>query len=231
MREIPTGCGVENNDSPRWDLIDLARWKLVPEWAGGGKPYIQGFKDAWVVRNKERIIVAAGAQNIPVELLAGTTWIEVGGDPNFIDRMAFEVRSGVAANPRLQSTLNWAGLKKFTAPAAKTSFGSISMQLRTAAETMGLDPSKMTHQQFSKLGSCLEVDFYNIDIVARHLRMLADYDKLQSPLTKEDARIIGARYNRGIGLSMEKLKEDLSYGNFIVNNWERFHNLVRLGHK
>ena len=36
---------------------------------------------------------SAERYRIPAELIAGVCWIEVGGEPNFIDRVAFEVRS------------------------------------------------------------------------------------------------------------------------------------------
>ena len=114
-----------------------------------------------------------------------------------------------------------------TNPPTKTSFGSVSIQLRTAAQTLGLNPSEMTNTQLRSLASCLQRDIYNIDTVALHLRQLADHDKFSSPLTMEQMSIIGARYNRGVGISLEKIKENTSYGNFIVNNWQRFSRLVR----
>lgn len=74
---------------------------------------------------------------------------------------------------------------------------------------------------------CLQRDVFNIDTVARHLRQLADHDKFLSPLTREQVRIIGARYNRGIGLTLDQIKKNTSYGNFIVNNWQRFNRLMQ----
>lgn len=37
---------------------------------------------------------------MPPELIAGVGWIEVAGDPNFIDRVAFEVRSFDWSGPK-----------------------------------------------------------------------------------------------------------------------------------
>jgi hypothetical protein len=203
-------------------MIDLFMWKLVPSRLGGGKDYIRKFKNGWVQHNKHFIHAAAAKNNLPVELLAGVCWIEVSGDPNFIDRVAFEVR-----------VFDWSGPKvvdkslTVTSPPTKTSFGSVSIQLRTAAQTLGLNLAEMTNAQLRSLASCLQRDVYNIDTVARHIRKLADHDKFSSPLTMEQVRIIGARYNRGIGLPLEKIKKNTSYGNFIVNNWQRFSRLVR----
>lgn len=193
------------NESPRWGLVDLLAWKLLPERMGGGIKYIQKFKDAWVQYNKVQIKSAATQYKMPPELLAGVCWIEVGGDPNFIDRLAFEVRS-----------LDWSGPSwvdknlTITKHPIQTSFGSVSIQLRTAAKTLGLNPYKMTTAQIRGLASCLQKDVFNLSIVARHLRQLIDHDGLQKNppmLTMDAVRIAGARYNRGIGLLVCRLSK------------------------
>ncbi len=203
-------------------MIDLFFWKLVPSRFGGGKEYIQKFKDAWVRHNRNRIQVAATQNKLPVELLAGVCWIEVGGDPNIIDRVAFEVRSfDWSGPPFVDKDLT------ITKNPSKTSFGSVSIQLRTAAQTLGMDPSEMSSAQLSGLANCLQRDVFNIDTVASHLRQLADHDGFSSPLTREQVRIIGARYNRGIGLTLDQIKKNTSYGNFIINHWQRFSRLIQ----
>lgn len=218
------GCGDSDNFRP-WGITDLFAWKLVPEKLGGGIPYIQKFKDAWVSHNKAHIIKSAAAYNLPPELLAGVCWIEVGGDPSFIDGIAFEVRS-----------FDWSGPQwidehmTITNQPAKTSFGPVSMQLRTAAETLGFDPAKMRYSELKKLASCLQRDVYNIQIVARHLRQLVEHDKFQNDLprlTMDQVKIVGARYNRGVGLSLDSIKKNTSYGSFIVNFWPRFSGLIK----
>lgn len=214
----------QTNNSPIWGIIDLLRWKLIPDKLGGGIPYIQKFKDAWVKHNKLQIIQMAQQYNLPPELLAGVCWIEVAGDPHFIDRVAFEVRS-----------FDWSGPKwvdenlTTTNHPSKTSFGSVSVQLRTAAHTIGLNPSDMSSSQLRNLSTCLEKDVFNIAIAARHLRQLIDHDGLQKNppfLTMDTVRVVGARYNRGMGLSLEQIKKNTSYGNFIVKFWRRFSTLL-----
>lgn len=205
----------ETNKSPAWGLIDVAIWKLLKDKWGGGIPYIQKFKNGWVKHNKTTIILAAKEAYLPAEFLAGVCWIEVGGDPEFIDRVAFEVRA-----------FDWSGPKWIdknltsTSPPQKTSFGQVSMQLRTAAQTMGLDLTKITDSDYRQLARCLQTDVFNIKLVARHLRELVDHDLGQcstvSTLTTEQIRFAGARYNRGIGLSLSKIKENTSYGDFII---------------
>ncbi|WP_338844458.1 hypothetical protein V8J88_12480 [Massilia sp. W12] len=217
-------CDGENN-SPSWGLYDLFAWKVWPERFHGGREYIQKFKDAWVQNNKLKIKMEATQYNMPPELLAGVCWIEVGGDPNFIDRVAFEVRSFDWSGP------DWVDRNlTITNRPEKTSFGAVSIQIRTAAETLGLDASKMSAQEQSNLAECLQKDFYNIHVVALHLRQLLDLDGLQKnpPALEEEAiRVVGARYNRGRGLSLEQIKKNTSYGDFIVKFWPRFQNLMK----
>ncbi len=216
-------CSVTHSPA-RWSTSDVLMWKLVPERWGGGKAYIQRFKDGWVAHNASAIRVAARDQGFPAELLAGVCWIEVAGDPSGIDRLAFEVRAFDWSGP------DWVdrNLTITNAP-AKTSFGAVSMQLRTAANTLGLDPAKLTTEQLRGLSTCLENDAFNIDLVARHLRQIIDKDGLQTarPALDMDAvRVAGARYNRGLGLSLEKIRKNTSYGNFIVKFWSRLSGLL-----
>lgn len=146
----------ESNQSPTWGLVDLFAWKLLPRKLGGGTAYIQKFKDAWVQHNKDTIRSTAGRLKIPAELLAGVCWIEVGGDPNFIDRVAFEVRSFDWSGPE------WVDQNlTVTTDPAKTSFGPASIQLRTAAVTLGLSPAEMTTADLRSLANCLQKDVYN----------------------------------------------------------------------
>ena len=150
----------------------MFRWKALSERLRGGKAFIQRFKDAWVWHNKVTIRAAAAQYNLMPELLAGVCWVEVGGDPSFIDRVAFEVRAFDWSGPSIVDRI------AVTSPPAKTSFGAVSIQLRTAAQTLGLNPASMSTTDFRALASCLERDVFNIDTVARHLRQLVDHDKL-----------------------------------------------------
>lgn len=214
-------CGPSNN-APRWGVIDFLAWQVVPPQIGGGRPYIKKFKDAWIRFHKQRIKSSALAYRLPPELLAGVCWIEVGGDPNFIDRVAFEIRS-----------FDWSGPvfvdKHLTVSnhPTKTSLGSVSMQLRTASQTLGIDVRELSTDQLRDLSKCLENDLFNIELAARHLRQLVNHDKLTTPLSMESVRIVGARYNRGIGLSLTQIQKNTRYGNFIVKNWPRFAQLLQ----
>jgi hypothetical protein len=223
MAEI--SCKQNDVESyPVWGVLNFSMWYFMPERIGGGKPYIQKFKGAWVMHNKAAIKAAAAKYRMPAELLAGVCWIEVGGDPNVVDGVAFTVRSFDWSGPPVIDKMT------ITKHPALTSFGAVSMQLRTAAETMGLDAKKMTADQLKSLANCLQQDAYNIDLVAMHLRQIIDHDGLQKAppsLDPEAVKVAGARYNRGLGLSLDAIKKNTKYGNFIAHNWSVFATLLQ----
>ncbi|WP_052250328.1 hypothetical protein [Enterobacter sp. Bisph1] len=211
----------EMTKSTSWTFVDFFRWKALPDRFGGGRNYLRTFKDFWVKKNSSLIRSTALYYQLPLELLAGVCWIEVGGDPNIMDRIALNVR-----------IIDWSGSPfldrhfTVTSPPNKTSFGFVSIQLRTAAKTLGLNAEKMDTNELRALSKCLEKDIYNIKIVGMHLRQLANYDNLPTPLSMDDVRIIGARYNRGTNPSLENIKNDTRYGDFIVRNWDHFTSLI-----
>lgn len=214
----------ETNGSPTWGVFDVFKWKFLPEKIGGGRPHIQKYKDIFVKNNKAVILSSSIEYKFPPELLAGVCWVEAGGDPNSIDSIAFSIRSFDWSGP------NWMDKHMTTTTnPQKTSFGWVSIQLRTAAETLGLNPKEMTHQQFIELSSCLQKDSHNIKIVSKHLRQILDHDRLQDnpPHVSMDlVKIVGARYNRGLGLTLDQIKKDTKYGDFLVKFWPRFTSLL-----
>ena len=213
----------ETNDSPVWDTWDVVRWKM-PKRFGGGDHHLYTFKDTWVAHNKDTIKSAAEENRFAPLLMAGVCWIEVAGDPQFIDSVAHSVRSFDWMGP------DWVDRNMtITRRPEKTSFGPISMQLRTAAQTLGMDIADMDYSARSKLGMCLEVDVYNINLAAKHLRDLLDVDGLQTDpprLSDEALRVAATRYNRGSGLSLERIKENTSYGDLILKLRERLTKLI-----
>ena len=211
-------------DPPKWGVMDLFYWKMVPDRFGGGIQYIQKYKDAWVKHHKEQIKDEAYMNDFPPELLAGICWIEVGGDPHFIDRLAFGVRAFDYSGP------NWVDENlTMTNRPSKTSFGAVSMQLATAAHTLGLDVNTMTYSQLRDLSHSLGKDRYNISLVAKHIVEIMERDNLPQDsdfFSMDDVKIVGARYNRGLGLSIERIRLNTSYGDFIVKHWDRFVGLL-----
>jgi hypothetical protein len=211
-------------DPPKWGIMDVLMWKLVPKKYGGGIPYIQKFKDSWVQFHKDQIKTEATSKGFPAELLAGVCWIEVGGDPHIIDNVAFNVRAFDYSGP------DWVDENMtITNRPWRTSFGSVSMQLGTAANTMGMDARSMSYAELRDLSNCLESDQFNISLVADHLQEIIQHDNLgadASEISLDDVRIIGARYNRGLGLSLESINRNTSYGDFIVGRWSLLSDLL-----
>lgn len=216
-------CTVSNS-SPVWGTSDVVRWKL-PASMGGGNTYLYKFKDSWVRHNKEHIKKWARTYKFPPLLLAGVCWIEVAGDPQFIDGVAHAVRS-----------FDWSGpdfVDKYltvTKRPEKTSFGPISMQLRVAAETMGADINTLSFADRIKLGRCLEVDVFNIQISAKHLRDLIDHDGLQKSypeLSDENLVVAATRYNRGTRETLSVIKSRSHYGRAIIKRKQHLLELLK----
>lgn len=188
-------CDPSSPSYPKWTPFDILIWKIWPDRLGGGKEYLFAYKDSWVAYNRLRIISAANQVGIPADLLAGTAWEELGGDPDFVDMPAY-----------LNREFDWSGPEwvdrhlTITSRPELTSFGSISMQLRNAAREMNMDTGAMEFKRRLNLAQCLETDAFNIEIVAKHLRGLIAHDYPNADplkLSDEQFAVVGSRYNRG----------------------------------
>jgi len=196
-----------------WTTADIIKWKAP---IIGDPQYIFEFKHQWVHGYRDVIKTAANFFDIPELLLAGVAFIEVGGDPLWIDDVAYLVRSfDHAADPYLEPLT-------ITHEPEKTSFGNVSIQVRRAAESLGYDLEKEEGEKREKLEeviiAALKDPKQNIFIAAKHLSDLRDLDfsgKKANEMTIEDIEITGRRYNRGPDLSLEKIKDNLNYGKAI----------------
>lgn len=206
---------LPNND---WGGMDVAKWK-APEWLGGDPNHLRDYKDQWIRDHATSIELQARANDLPPELLAGTAWNEVGGDPVWIDDIAHDVRSfDHMADPYLPTVTNDPSL---------TSAGDVSIQLRRAAESLGMDPNNLSYSDRLAIMNLLKNDQANLQIVGDHLRDLANIDYAGKPIDDEAMRVIGARYNRGPDLSLDKIKKNTSYGDLIVKQKEKLQRLLR----
>lgn len=187
-------CGPQAPDYPNWTGWQAIAWKAEHLFTGSNQRLF-AYKDAWVIFHAGRIKAAASRFQIPPVLLAGVAWIEVGGDLPVVDHLGHALRSfDWSGPPWVDRNLT------ITRHPSRTSFGSISIQLRRAAETIGLDPDAMSYDQRGQLIRCLETDGFNIDVVARHLHDLIRHDYPNadtSQLTDEQLIVAGSRYNRG----------------------------------
>lgn len=196
-------------DEWSWGGWDVVKWKVLPGWLGGDKDLLKHYKNAWVISHSSTIKEQAAINNISPVLLAGVCWIEVGGDPDWIDGIAYSIRAfDHMADPLLEPLT-------VTKKPELTSFGDVSIQLRRAAEAANLDIAKLNTEQKNELIECLSDEDVNIAFVARHLSQLKNVDKVCF-VEDEEIRILGTRYNRGPHLSLEQIKNNTSYGDFIL---------------
>lgn len=189
-------CSSDSTPSyPKWTTWDAIRWKLIPGKLGGGREHLFRYKDGWVAYNRSRIQTAANSNRIPVELLAGVAWIEVGGMPDVVDSIAHPIRYFDWSGP------DWVdNHMTVTTHPHKTSVGSVSIQLSVAAKTMGINLESLDYENQWKLIKCMETDAFNLDVVASHLYQLIKYDFPSADsenLTDEESAIVASRYNRG----------------------------------
>ena len=195
----PGVVGQENY--PSWTSWDFIRWWVVPAKLGGGRSYLERYKNGWVVYNRERIQAAARNARIPALLLAGVAWNEVGGKPDAMDSLAFPVRSFDWCGP------DWVDRRlTVTKRPELTSMGAVSIQLRVAAQTLGLDISSMSFGERQRLQGALESNVFNLNVVAMHLYNLIKRDFPEADtinLTDEQFVVIGSRYNRGTARKKE----------------------------
>lgn len=166
---------------------------------------LRDYKDQWVHANRHIIKAAAKEFDIPDWVLAGTAWQEVGGEPPLTDKLSRLLgETGIRGKPE------------------KASFGPVAIQIGRAAEELCYDPQALSETQTQAIIESLEDPQENILIVAQHLERAKNVDAPGKPaemLTDDDIRIIGARYNRGIELSLHailNLGQKTSYGDNIV---------------
>ena len=82
-----TGLSKRGTDIDNWDVF---KWRALLEKMGGGRAYLEAYKDDWVVYNKFRIKGSAEQYRIPPALLACVAWAEVGGKPDGIKSLHFK---------------------------------------------------------------------------------------------------------------------------------------------
>ncbi len=213
------------SDRFSWGTPQVLRWKM-PAFAGGGREYLFRYKDAWVLYYRDEIIAQATRRGLPPWLLAGVAWNEVGGDPGWIDDVALDIRAfDHLGDP-------WLEPMTITRKPELTSMGDVSIQLRRAAQAMGLEWQNLSRQERSELVSCLQDEPSNLAIVAVHLRQLADVDfKGQLTLSDDDVVVVGGRYNRGPHLTLTQINQDLSYGKAMLRRKERLLKLITVPEK
>jgi len=188
------------NNSPVWTTDKLMRWQLIDSHPDA--PFIRDFKMSWIYAYKDVINDAAERYGIPLLLLAGVAYVEVAGDPMWIDPLAFHARR---INERMFGSF-FGGLAG--RDAVKTSYGNISMQIIVAAETLGYDINNLNDAQINNIIRSLNDPIQNIYISAKHLSELRDIDFIgtgANDMSEEQIAITAERYNRGGAISIDSI--------------------------
>lgn len=195
---ILDSCAPGDPSYPKWSLFNALTWKL-----GGGSPYLNKYKDGWIIFNRRAIISAATKHKIPSLLLASVAWSEVGGKPDGWKDHAYNLRSFDWSGP------NWVDRNlTVTKTPLETSFGAVSIQLRAVAKELGVNPATLSYGDGLRIISCLKTDVFNLEIVAKHLRglILRDYPNADTAhLSDEQFIVAGSRYNRGTQRALQDL--------------------------
>ena len=179
------------NNKTEWTVDDIIKWQLDPN-------YIWKEKQNFLKDYKQNFYQSAKKYNIPVLLLGGVAYNEFGGDPQTIDTLAYVGRLYIP----------------FTKPSDQTSFGDLSIQMR---RVRALHPTWSDYDIMQKLRNPPE----GIDLAAEHLRQIVNvvFPQLNaSDMSDEHITIAGARYNRGIELPLDKIKQNTSYGDRIIQH-------------
>lgn len=190
-----------------WGMWDVTTWKL-----SGGNEQLFEFKRQWVAGYRDTIRQAAEMYDLPIRLIAGVAFAEVGGDPLWVDPVADGVRSAVGSQEE----------------ADRTSYGNVSIQVRRAAEAMGYEPQGLSDAQRGALVDSLQDPRQNILIAAAHLNDLRDVDfpgRGASELGDEEISVIATRYNRGAEVPLEEIRRNLSYGEALLRHADELDSL------
>jgi hypothetical protein len=195
---------IPHEDVGGWGAVDTLIWQLP-----GQDERVFDYKDSFVEGHRDIILAAAEENDIPPELLAGVAWIEVGGDPDVIDDLAYALEG--------------------TDGELTTSIAPMSIQVRRAAETLGYDPENMTAGQMAAVRDTLKDPQSAIFLAARHLAELREVDypgTTAAEMTDQQLADIATRYNRGPDVSLQDVQENGDYGDDLIDNRQRVNELL-----
>lgn len=176
------------------------------------------FRAQWIGDNKAAIEAAARESGLPVELVAGVAWQEVGGKGRVWDDATGTLRE--LAEP------DWFPISPGNLPdraggeVDETSYGPLSVQVRRSAEVLGYDPETLTDDQREEVIAASEDPTTNIMISAQHLADLkaqsGSADVSAGEMTEEDYAELGALYNGGA--AGKDSTDAQNYGKTLVEN-------------
>lgn len=209
IEEYAKNYNVDIGDAD-WGTLDFIK-RLLP----GGDEFRMEKRKKFISKYSEVISDAAKKYDIPTFLLAGVVYNEYSGKPEITDDLAFAVRSFDWSGP------DWVDEMTITKNPDSTSFGNVSMQVRRAAETVGLDDEGLNNKDRDEIIENLKDPITNIFIAAKHLEDLKniDYSGINiSELSDHDIKIIATRFNRGPDMTKEQIEQNLIYGETMYAN-------------
>jgi hypothetical protein len=192
------------NHAVTWSTNDLIQWQLQADDSHllrKKADFIKGYANVFVA--------AANEFDLPPVLVAGIAWREFGGDPMWIDDLAYKARALDHSTDQFCKGLT------LTSNPLETSFGNVSIQIRRAATALGYDVQSLTPAQHAMLVEALKDPVYNIFIAAKHLADLRDIDfagSTASSLTPDELLVVATRYNRGPELTLQEIQANTCYG-------------------
>lgn len=190
-----------------WTNMDAVRlWVQSLTSSKAPEDLLTMFKRQWVIGYRRVILDAAREFKVPFDVVAAIAYNEVGGDPPVADQAAYLVRSAGLLGGRPE----------------RTSFGDLSMQLRTAEEVLGFKvPTEGALR--ARVASLLDNKRGMIYLAAARVRQLILQDFGNRPqLSREQKIIVITRYARGSGLPLARIKTDLYYGKKGMEAYEKF---------
>lgn len=194
VKNATSDITVEN--APQWTIDKFIKWAYDnlqegrPIKSKEEETLVVSFKYLWIYSYRDAIKEIAALCDIPSLLLAGVAWIEIGGDPMFLDSMAYVAR---------KYHINKKNKKL-------TSFGYVSIQARRAAEVLREDFDSLNEDEQNQLIELCTDPLSNLYMAAQHL---ADLKTMQFPeksceeLTDDDIIILATRYNDGSDYSLD----------------------------
>ncbi|SFU49025.1 hypothetical protein [Butyrivibrio sp. INlla21] len=193
-----------------WTTADIVYWKTF-----GGNDFLFKKKTEYLKKYSNVIKDAAQKYKIPEKLLAGIVFNEYGGDPLWIDDVAYGIRK-----------YDWSGNEEtdsltITKKPEQTSFGNLSLQVRRVAEMYGYDPNELSPEQEKEIINDLKDPVKSTYVAAAHLRDLKNVDYAEVASCDMDdnmIRDVATRYNRGPDIPLDKIHQNTSYGNTIFKH-------------
>ncbi|NUL03146.1 hypothetical protein HRW07_07810 [Streptomyces lunaelactis] len=171
----------------------------------------------WIAANKDIIKAAAERSGLPVDMVAGIAWQEVGGQWGWMDD-GVDTARGLARDGWLPMAPE-ALPDRLGGDPDETSFGPIAIQVRRAAEVLGYDPADLTEGQRDTIEAALQDPGQNIFIASEYLAMLKEEsgfaDVPAEEMTREQRKELAARYNGGPYWQNEQAQ---GYGRGFDNN-------------